>query len=173
MVDVPFFTHSIPYGECYFNGAYHWLAGDHNNCRFIVSFDFSKEVFGIIQSPPLVTCSPPMDFLAVVDDCLAWVRTYNFSESRVEIWVMNEYGVESSWTKTFEIGPYRGLTDLFFGFWGDNEILVAEHIIGPLISYNLRNQQRGRLQIYLRELITKDYVESLFPLGGKRKPGKL
>ncbi|KAI9112479.1 hypothetical protein K1719_016402 [Acacia pycnantha] len=170
-VDVPIFKFNIQYGQCYLNGAYHWLAGDHN--KFIVSFDFSKEVFGIIQSPPLVTSSPSKDksFLAVVDDCLAWVTTDNLKESRVEIWVM-KYGVESSWTKKFEIRPYRRLIR-FFGFWGDNEILVKEHIIGPLISYNLRNQQRGRLQIYFQQLTTKDYVESLFPLGGKRKHRKL
>ncbi|KAI9070856.1 hypothetical protein K1719_047180 [Acacia pycnantha] len=68
-VDVPIFEFDYLYRGCYFNEAYHWLTVDlHTFDKFILNFDFSKEVFGIIRGPPLVI-APWLKFFL-----LWWIR---------------------------------------------------------------------------------------------------
>ncbi|XP_028774133.1 F-box/kelch-repeat protein At3g06240-like [Neltuma alba] len=172
--DVSFFEFPYSYRGPYLNGAYHWLCRDLDEInKFIVSFDFSKEVFKIIQSPPGITSSSTENnLLTTMDECLAWFVKYDSIEFRVEIWVMNEYGVESSWSKKFVVRPFSESWHIL-GFWGDNEILVYENISGQMISYNFRNGQRQRLQNHFPTMKMMDYVESLCPLGGKGKYQKI
>ncbi|KAI9087073.1 hypothetical protein K1719_031034 [Acacia pycnantha] len=162
-VDVPIFEFYYPGTGCYFNGAYYWLTVDlHTIDKFILNFDFSKEVFGIIRGPPLVITPCTEVFLTVVDKSLVCVATYYLNPKYcVDIWVMNEYGVESSWTKKFEIEPFPKLNHVL-GFWGDNEMLVVDDA-DQLILHDVQNQQRQRFQIYFQRAWMMDYVESLVP----------
>ncbi|XP_028774124.1 F-box/kelch-repeat protein At3g06240-like [Neltuma alba] len=111
----------------YLNGAHHWLANDDYNIdKLIVSFEYSKEVFGIIQLPPGANLSRFSNVLSIVDGSLAIFAnyfSYALNEHHVEIWVMNEYGIESSWTKKFKIGSLMAIENIL-GVWGDNEIFV-------------------------------------------------
>ncbi|XP_054820238.1 F-box protein At5g41490-like [Prosopis cineraria] len=131
----------------------------------ILWFDFSKESFGKIRCPPIGSCYVEAS-LAVIDKSLALTTSYirpgrNYM---FEIWLMNEYGAESSWAKKFKIGPQSEL-DCFIGFWGDDEIVGENE--GQLVLYNLQTQQVQRLQIYgdpgLNFMF--GYAESLVPLG--------
>ncbi|KAI9087036.1 hypothetical protein K1719_030997 [Acacia pycnantha] len=160
-VDVPFFEFYYTCSGCYFNGAYHWLTDDLHIDKFILNFDFSKEVFGIIQGPPLVITPCPKVFLTVVNKSLVCVATHLNPKYCVDIWVMNQYGAESSWTKKFEIEPFPKLNSVL-GFWGDNEMLVDDDT-DQLILHDLQNQQRQRFQIYFQRARMMDYVESLVP----------
>ncbi|KAI9087025.1 hypothetical protein K1719_030986 [Acacia pycnantha] len=162
-VDAPMFEFYYPCSGCYFNGAFHCLTVDlHMIDKFILIFDFSKEVFGILRGPPLVVASFTEAFLTIADKSLVCVATYYLNPKFcVDIWVMNEYGVESSWTKKFEIEPFPKLNSVL-GFWGDNEMLVDDDT-DQLILHDLQNQQRQRFQIYLQRARMMDYCESLVP----------
>ncbi|XP_028774125.1 F-box/kelch-repeat protein At3g23880-like [Neltuma alba] len=174
IIDAPSFEFDHPLcgsymNRSYLNGAYHWLTNDYYKIdKPIVTFDFSKEVFGNIGFPIGITLAPFN--IAVVDKSLAIIATYyagKFHES-VEIWVMNEYGIESSWTKKFTIGSFPNMVHIL-GFWRDDEILVE--CSGKLILHNLWNHQRRKFQIHFgrMSLMMMDYEESLFPLGARWK----
>ncbi|XP_028774126.1 F-box/kelch-repeat protein At3g23880-like [Neltuma alba] len=104
-VDVPNYELAYPSWSSYLNGFYHWLAFVRNdeidNNALILSFDFNKEVFRTIQLDPGINLSCVAN-VAVANDCLACVTAYNWP-LKFEIWVMNQYGVESSWTKQLQI----------------------------------------------------------------------
>ena len=81
-----------------FNGAIHWLAYRHDlPMNVIVAFDLMER--------KLLDLSLPDDFYHEPTDCDLWVFREFLSicamgDDTVEIWVMKEYKVRSSWTKT-------------------------------------------------------------------------
>ncbi|XP_028774135.1 F-box/kelch-repeat protein At3g06240-like [Neltuma alba] len=166
--DVSFYeSHKYSCVGSYLNGVYHWICRSLDETdKFIVSFDFSKEVFGIIQSPPGIASSRSQNnHLSVVDDRLAWAVKHDSIDYRVEIWVMSEYGFESSWTKKFEIRPFPDAWHIL-EFWGHDEILVYEDDVNRYVLYNFWKQQRQILQSHFLRKTAMDYVESLVCLGG-------
>ncbi|KAI9122451.1 hypothetical protein K1719_006291 [Acacia pycnantha] len=91
----------------YLNGFYHWLGSSERDDTYILSFDFSKEVLGVIKLPLEVSSS--RESVGVLGGSLACV---SFSQyGNFEIWVMNEYGVENSWTKKFQIESNRAVNE--------------------------------------------------------------
>ncbi|KAF7806752.1 F-box/kelch-repeat protein [Senna tora] len=157
---VPAFRLCYPKCRTYLNGVYHWLTDD-NNDKYILCFDFGSEVFGKIQMPPVMGyCETNV---AVIDEKLACVATFYMVTHRFEIWVMNEYGNESSWSRRFNIAPSSEFGS-FLGFWGDDEILVEEE--GRLMAYHLGNRLVQRFEIHGVPRLFKvfGYVESLVPL---------
>ncbi|XP_054822658.1 F-box/kelch-repeat protein At3g06240-like [Prosopis cineraria] len=159
---VPAFRLCYPKCRAYLNGVYHWLTDD-NNDQAILCFDFSKEVFGKIQLPPAKIDESHELTVAVIDERLACVDTFCMTNYKFEIWVMNEYGVDSSWAKKFVVGPCPEFGS-FLGFWGDDEILVEDE--GQLVSYNLGNKKIQRFEIHGVPKLFRmfEYVESLVSL---------
>ncbi|KAL7109506.1 hypothetical protein ACP275_06G179500 [Erythranthe tilingii] len=87
------------------SGKIHWCTDTGSNSRCdIVSFDLGSEVWGNVAEPSCVESgcydSPS---LGVLDGCLCVL--YDFSRSRIVVWVMKEYGVSESWAKTVTV-PY-------------------------------------------------------------------
>ncbi|KAJ1439877.1 F-box-like domain superfamily [Sesbania bispinosa] len=130
------------------NGKYHWLIKSHND-ESILCFDMSDEVFWKMNLPPISPIDanePPNNTnIAVFDDHLAYVKEY-FSSSLgtcFEIWIMNEYNVEESWTKRFTIGPYLSQWK-FWGFWKDDEVLMEGPHDIPLVLINIGQQRLVR-----------------------------
>ncbi|XP_057792326.1 F-box/kelch-repeat protein At3g23880-like [Salvia miltiorrhiza] len=88
----------------YVNGASHWLARYLDLHDVIVSFDMSLEVFSTMMLPALRVSDDELRSrdLAVYMDCLALTLwSVSGAEQCFCVWVMNQYGVEKSWTKTF------------------------------------------------------------------------
>ncbi|XP_028753588.1 uncharacterized protein LOC114713167 [Neltuma alba] len=88
----------------------------------IICFDMSDDAFWKMKLPKddtdnsahqLIECN-----VAVINDSIAYVKEYNLNyamDIQIEIWVMDEYGVEASWNKRYVIG--LGLGDwMFLGF---------------------------------------------------------
>ena len=163
-VVVPASRLSYPKCRAYLNGFYHWLNVDDDNDKAILFFDFSKEVFGKIHLPHGIDQSCE-SCVAVINEKLACVATYKMGANHAfEIWVLNEYGNESSWVKKSVISP-RPEFGSFLGFGGaDNEILVDDG--GQLVSYNIENQQITKFDIHgIPKLMTAfGYLESLVRL---------
>ncbi|PQQ20008.1 F-box/kelch-repeat protein [Prunus yedoensis var. nudiflora] len=96
------------------NGALHWLQANVSTWNIsIVSFDMSGEVFSKIAIPPKAETRNCLDFNR---DCVVsrYRESLAFFEScreiresglvrRMNMWVMEEYGVAKSWTKLFAI----------------------------------------------------------------------
>ncbi|KAI9112556.1 hypothetical protein K1719_016479 [Acacia pycnantha] len=157
---VPAHLLGFPRCRAYLNGFYHWIIVGYND-RGILFFDFGKDLFGRIQLPPEI--DHVFDsFVAVIDEKLACVvAPYNIVYRGFKIWVMNEYGVDSSWSKKFCVAPLSLEFGHFLGFWGDDEILVDD--VSQLVSYNLKNMQirkfdeiRGNWKMFR----VFDYMES-------------
>jgi F-box interacting protein len=102
-----------------FNGAIHWFASRKENDlekHVIVSFDLKERTLSDIHFP--------LDFDPTLDDCRLWVcrgflslwsieRSDISRRYRVVIWVMKEYKLHSSWTKTITL-PIVGFLDHCF-----------------------------------------------------------
>ncbi|XP_008235756.1 PREDICTED: uncharacterized protein LOC103334558 [Prunus mume] len=95
-------------------GAQHWLQANVSTWNIsILSFDMSGEVFSKIAIPPEAETRKCLDFnrdcvvsryresLAFFESC--WERRESGSVLRMNMWVMEEYGVAKSWTKLFAI----------------------------------------------------------------------
>ncbi|KAL5704674.1 hypothetical protein ACHQM5_023065 [Ranunculus cassubicifolius] len=94
------------------NEIYCWLGFIYEESQFcghlIVSFDFSKDVFGTILLPDPINsdsqCKLILAYLAekiAVMDC-----QFQFTERgdwHCQVWVLNEYGVKESWTKLYTL----------------------------------------------------------------------
>jgi F-box interacting protein len=107
-----------PKAGCLYNGAIHWLAFHRDivpwRDNVIVAFDFNERK--LLEEMP-----PPDDFEHDDGDCGLWVFGEFFSlwstdyvNKRFEIWVMKEYKVNSSWTKTLVFPIDRIPTRYFY-----------------------------------------------------------
>lgn len=95
------------------NGIYCWLARimhpeTESFHDLILSFDFSKEVFGTMALPDVYTINPRpsliLDFLNGNLACIDWVYEPPETENwHCKIWVMNKYSVKDSWTQLYTI----------------------------------------------------------------------
>ncbi|KZV55520.1 F-box/kelch-repeat protein-like [Dorcoceras hygrometricum] len=84
------------------NGNLHWLAGDLHDSRVISCLDLDKELFTTFSAPSLPGYrSKCLASLVVLGDCLSVCD--NTSETDIVIWMMEDYGVEESWTRGFVI----------------------------------------------------------------------
>ncbi|KAF5949462.1 hypothetical protein HYC85_011455 [Camellia sinensis] len=104
--------------EAYLNGVLHWLMTDQDIgieiCEFIGSFDVASEEFRSLPPPQTQFSSESRTSLrrlnldlGVLGDELCIFDNY-FSD-RTEIWMMKDYGVQSSWTKQYVIKRPRSL----------------------------------------------------------------
>ncbi|XP_028754023.1 F-box/kelch-repeat protein At3g23880-like [Neltuma alba] len=96
--------------KTYLNGVYHWYIYDPSGIRknFILSFDFTREVFGTIQLPSATDSYYCGHNVFVLDESLA-ILQHDWETRKSKIWVMKEYGVESSWTNKFDVERFQSL----------------------------------------------------------------
>ncbi|KAJ6423431.1 hypothetical protein OIU84_024393 [Salix udensis] len=87
------------------HGCIHWARYE-TSLECICSFDFETEQFKRLPTPPL--CDGNLDGfsrLGVLKDCLSLtVRKWD-APYEIVVWVMNEYGVQESWSKQFLFKP--------------------------------------------------------------------
>lgn len=164
-VVVPISADDYHINDCksYLNGVYHWyINGDMGN-GFILSFNFTTELFGKILLPSGINSKSYCGGrVFVLNGSLAVLERDNVTKI-CKIWVMNEYGVGSSWDKKFET---RKISRFFsiLGSWGENEILIRK-FRNKLISYNLQNHHIHRFKARLHgDTYCFDHVPSLVPL---------
>ncbi|CAL5391105.1 unnamed protein product [Camellia sinensis] len=132
--------------QAFVNGALHWLS-DMPGFDCIVSFDVGEEQFGVVPHPEFE--SGQLNYrLGVLRGCLS-AANYNYGEY-AEMWVMNEYGVKSSWTKCFKvncsevgfnIGYVRPL-----GRWRSGEVWLL-HGSSSLLCYDPRTKSLRKISI--------------------------
>ncbi|KAL9689501.1 hypothetical protein QQ045_009887 [Rhodiola kirilowii] len=104
------------------NGAVHWLekrTADTHETELILSFNLVKEHFEEVI--PLLDNNKQDSFISelqVLGGCLS-VLVHKWKTSEIELWVMKEYGVKSSWTMTATMPDSPGplFEDSFNGVW--------------------------------------------------------
>jgi F-box interacting protein len=153
----------------FFNGAIHWLA----HCldlqkNGIVAFDLMEK--------KLLDMHLPDQFECQLDYCGLWVfREFlslwamNYSNDTVQIWVMKEYKVHSSWTKTHVLPQDTNITLSFFPLHSTKrgDILGVDDE-ATLMKYSDDGQLLGH-RSYCSDLGGSDvvmYTESLLSLPG-------
>jgi len=154
-----------------FNGAIHWFVvrGDIKR-QVIIAFD--------LMDRKLLEMPVPDGFHHSSGNCNLWVFgeflslwAKDYANKRVEIWVMNEYKVHSSWTKTLVL-PIDGISTLSFHpiCSTKNGDIVGTDGVTQLLKYNDRGQllQHGSFwdgPLPFGSQVTV-YTQSLLPLPG-------
>jgi F-box interacting protein len=158
----------VPYqGEGFLlNGVIHWLAYRRDlDLDVIVAFDLmEKKMFEM----PV-----PSDFaqrflgnLWVFGEFLSlWVKDYD--NDTIVIWVMKEYKMHSSWTKTLVL-PLRGIPDHYFQpiYSTKNGDIIGRNHGTRLVKYNDKGQLLGQRSICNSQSEVVMYTESLLSLLG-------
>lgn len=146
----------------YANGKLHWVAShgfDSYHSWNIVSLDLGNETYGEVERPEYGEGVHYWIF-GVLGGCLSVLCDYE--RTRVDVWVMKEYGVRESWSKVVSV-PYMddpGKSRYSFPvcLLRNGEVLL---VFGSgLVVYNLKNSTFRYLQINELEEVNM-YVESL------------
>jgi F-box interacting protein len=163
--------HSSRYPS-YVNGVDHWWASDTNDTGkgyrpFLLSFDMSNEVFQKVLLPP-IEASLILDF-AVINDSLALIlRCDDELYYSFDIWVLNESGVERTWTKLLTIGRIPPWLWTLIQLREDGSVVLSDSNREGLEFYDPRTQEVRDLRIdgtgYCSELVS--YTESIVFLNG-------
>jgi F-box interacting protein len=154
----------------YLNGVYYWWARVHYcsymGPRLLLSFDMSNEVFREVLPPPFERVSTWTEDVAVINDSVTLILPCGIeSKEWVGIWVLNECGVERTWTKIFTIRKIPGVWDLL-QIRGDG-LVVGTGVDQCLVLYDTRTQEARNLQIYeARSAQLVSYTESIVLLNG-------
>ncbi|KAL9691361.1 hypothetical protein QQ045_011782 [Rhodiola kirilowii] len=103
------------------NGAVHWLekrTADTHETELILSFNLARERF---EELPLVSYNKEDSSVSELQllGGHSSVQVHKRKTSEIEVWVMKEYGVQGSWTKTATMpeDPGPSFADSFYGDW--------------------------------------------------------
>lgn len=88
------------------DGRLHWVTwpGRYTRIRSIISFDLADEEFREVPSPDGNGLSRCNYHLVVLGGCLSAAVYCHYG--KLDIWVMEKYGVKESWIKKFNLGNY-------------------------------------------------------------------
>lgn len=157
-----------PKGGSLYNGAIHWLAyrDDLLTEEVIVAFDLMEKKLSYILLPRDSDGSPLHCGLWVYGEFLS-AYTTNYATNTVDIFVMKEYKVDSSWTMThalpYDVIPNEGFCPLCCTKHGD---IVGTDDGGGLVKYD-KNGQFLEHHSYTNDDLTRQmtmYIESLLSL---------
>jgi F-box interacting protein len=156
----------------YVNGVDHWWASDTNDTGkvsrpFLLSFDMSTEVFQKVLLPP-IEASLIEDFAVINDSVALILRRYDEFDYSFDIWVLNESGVERTWTKLLTIGRIPSCLSDLIQLREDGSVVLKDPNTGGLGLYDPRTQEVRDLRINgagsCHELFS--YTESIVFLNG-------
>nr|XP_023884339.1 F-box protein At3g07870-like isoform X1 [Quercus suber] len=155
--------------QTFINGALHWVASrgsDNNLHNFVLVFDLGEEIFHEILLPEFPGhMGLKYGSVSVYRNSIAFFRK---DDDFLQIWVMKEYGVVSSWTKVFSLPLFNldffgasGSIQRALGFRRNGEVILIFDG-GRLISLDLETGENKDLRIMgYKKTIVDYYVESL------------
>ncbi|KAF6147808.1 hypothetical protein GIB67_014388 [Kingdonia uniflora] len=153
------------------NGILHWIVVNHYET--ILSFDLKDETFHQIY---IGDVTPTRWALVVWEKTLSVVKC---APTRVDLWVMIDYGIEELWTNLFRIELQGIVTSScsqirIYNFdikvlqtSMDGEVLLKTSN-GDLVWYNIKEKKGKKLRMQVFEI--ESYIESLVSL---LKPGSV
>ena len=164
--------------QAFVNGALHWRvftrADDGSFHHFVLVFDLGDEVFSEMQLPQLLAYTyERMRLYSPISTCRNSIAFFHqdYNSHCLDIWVMKQYGVVSSWTKALSLtmtcqGGFlsRDYIRRAVGFTRSGKI-VLEMGGGHLVSQDLETKESKDLGIIGYKYNFVDaYVESLILL---------
>ncbi|KAI8000265.1 F-box protein CPR1 [Camellia lanceoleosa] len=159
--------------------ALHWVVSrkyESDTANLVAAFDLTDEKYRLVPQPEFSDKDFHMN-VGELDGCLCILC--NYVQVRIDMWVMNNYGVKESWTKLFSIAQpqvirsFEFVTPLAYSKSGREVLLVQDN--KKLIWYDLEHKKVKNIKIHgLPEYFeTEMCVESLVPLkGGGETNGK-
>jgi len=145
---------SMPYALIYaqFMGVFvenslHWimtkkLGGLHPS--LIVAFDLTLEIFNVVPLPDVDNSNQSFDIdVDVLGGCLC--MTVNYETTKIDVWVMKEYGSRDSWCKLFTMVkscfdlPLKSLRPV--GYSSDGKKVLLRVDAEKLFWYDLKSEQ--------------------------------
>ncbi|KAH7850539.1 hypothetical protein Vadar_034593 [Vaccinium darrowii] len=121
------------------DGVFYWLAFDFSTCVLVLhTFRMFEELFERLQFPDAF-CFRLLACLCILKNSLALIQQEDDTQTcgaLFDIWVMDEYRVEESWTKKYTVGPLLGHYDAL-GFRPNVEVFLMSCDPGQMVSYNL------------------------------------
>ncbi|KAB1212649.1 Intracellular ribonuclease LX [Morella rubra] len=151
----------------FLNGFHYWWGG------MVFSFDMSNEVFREILPPPVERAT--FEDIAIINDSLTLVLIYAPLIPRAHLWVMNESGVERTWTKTFTIRQ-PGDPEFFnlLHFRDDGLVFLCRDPEDCVVLYDPRTQEQRKLEIFRpAHLRIVSYMETLVSVNVSRRENVL
>ncbi|KAJ7974701.1 F-box protein family [Quillaja saponaria] len=150
--------------------ACHW-GGDDDVGDLILAFDMSDEMFRKIRGPALGISSDETRWsVASFKESLS-VITYPRKgiDKYFDLWVMEDYGNEESWTKQIRIGPILGMQRPL-GFWRNHQ-WILETTNGRMILYDPDVDEIKNLVVHREgySFQAAIYMESLVSLKGENE----
>ncbi|KAJ8759577.1 hypothetical protein K2173_007206 [Erythroxylum novogranatense] len=106
----------------FLNGVIHWLALGEDDESLILCFDVSRETFKTMKLPYNDLYRTK---LFQIGESLACFHRH---APVFGIWLMEDYGVESSWTKIYSF-EYPGFSPSILGIKEDGDFLMASHCL--------------------------------------------
>ncbi|XP_074307572.1 F-box protein CPR1-like [Silene latifolia] len=154
----------------YVNGFLHWVVTrnpESDGTKLIIAFDLGSEEYKIVSQPEYSGGEFHMN-VDVLKGCLCVLC--NYVDVKTDVWVMEEYGVQNSWTKLFSIaqgdiiGIYEYVRPLACSKEGSR--VLVEQDGKSLFWFDLETQTIENVEIVglPRLLDTEMMVESLVPL---------
>ncbi|GAV61261.1 F-box domain-containing protein/FBA_1 domain-containing protein [Cephalotus follicularis] len=149
----------------YFNGFFcWWVTGIDGESKVILAFNFSDEAFQIIPSPYTFSFwDASTRILSVLGESLV---LFDFDSpvavNHVDVWAMDEYCIDGTWSKILIIGPLEGIERPLV-FLKKDELLMGD-INGQVVLYNIGTKQiSNRLPFYdiSKKWSVEIYVKSL------------
>ncbi|KAL0443799.1 UNVERIFIED_CONTAM: putative F-box protein [Sesamum latifolium] len=158
--------------QAYVNGATHWIARCTDCYDLIVLFDMCGEVFREMMLPVSLADNDSMrskDLVVYKESLAVIVWSVSGPEPGFCLWVMNEYGVEWSWTKHLSIdlhefgrGYVRPLWIRKHGevitVWQDGRLIAYDHDGAEVKDLGVRG---SRSEDYRRSVHVDGYMKSL------------
>ncbi|XP_059654227.1 F-box protein CPR1-like [Cornus florida] len=151
------------------DGALHWLACRDQTDLFdiAVGFDPVDEEYWVIEVPNV--SSVCYGTLGVLDGCLCILYAINEQEA-FELWVMNDYMVEESWTKVFTLMLTVPNLDSMYGtqcarvlaYSNNSREVFLLYMFGKLMWYYLK--EKRVIDLGICAIAADVNVKSLFKL---------
>lgn len=110
----------------------------------IVAFDLRVESFNEVPLPEIGNEYGSFEIeVALLGGCLCMI--VNYQNTRIDVWVMREYGSKESWCKLFTLVESRDMRSLKsvrpLGYSKDGIKVLLEHDRRKLCWYNLKTKQ--------------------------------
>ncbi|KAK7358300.1 hypothetical protein VNO77_00227 [Canavalia gladiata] len=129
------------FAMCFRRTYYWWAFSREDKGSVILALDMEDEVFQRVPMPPHVDIiEPDGRSLTVWNDSISLICcAFHGSTPSIDIWVMDGFGAEGSWTRLQTIKHLREEPKPLV-FWKGNELLM-EMVCGKIKSYNVDTQE--------------------------------
>ncbi|XP_054805928.1 F-box/kelch-repeat protein At3g06240-like [Prosopis cineraria] len=139
----PVHIRSSSWMDTFVHGASHWSAIDAaSHLDIVLAFDMLNEAFRIIRLPKVWPSERVYDVIVTKfrESLAVIVYPSSGTEKCFDLWVMEDYDKQGSWTKYSTIGPIVGVNRPL-GLFGKKGLYLFEDNDGWMVFYDLQTEE--------------------------------